>query len=75
MSWSRLKYNAMINKPTGIVLNFAQYIDWAAYKCKDYKELPIKVKEFIAKIEEETHIPVIIIGTGESESDIIDLRK
>lgn len=75
MSWSRLKYNVMINKPTQIVLNFAQYIDWNAYKCKDYKSLPIKVKEFITKIEEETHVPVTIIGTGESESDIIDLRK
>lgn len=75
MSWSRLKYNVMINNPTQIVLNFAQYIDWNAYKCKDYKMLPMKVKEFIAKIEEETHVPVTIIGTGESEADIIDLRK
>lgn len=75
MSWSRLKYNVMINKPTGIVLNFAQYIDWNAYKCKDYNNLPTKVKEFINKIEEETHVPVTMIGTGESESDIIDLRK
>lgn len=75
MSWDRLKYNCMINKPTGIVLNFAQYIDWNAYKCVDYDKLPIKVKKFIARIEEETHIPVIMIGTGENESDIIDLRK
>lgn len=75
MSFSRLKYNCMINKPTGIVLNFAQYLDWNAYKCTDYNKLPIKVKDFIAKIEKETHVPVIIIGTGESESDIIDLRN
>lgn len=74
MNFNRLKYNCMINKPTGIVLNFAQYIDYNAYKCTDYKKLPKKVKEFIAKIEEVTHIPVIMIGTGENESDIIDLR-
>lgn len=75
MNWERLKYNVMINKPTGIILNFAQYIDWNAHKCKDYVKLPIMVKEFITKIEQETKIQVIMVGTGENESDIIDLRK
>lgn len=75
MNWDRLKYNVMINQPTQIVLNFAQYIDWRAYQCKSYKELPNKVKEFIKKIEETTDTPVTMIGTGEKNSDIIDLRK
>lgn len=75
MNFDRLKYNVMINRPTQIVLNFAQYIDWKAYKCRDYELLPDKVKDFIKKIEEETNIPVTIIGTGECDSDIIDLRK
>ncbi len=75
MNWERLKYNVMINKPTQIVLNFAQYIDWKAYKCKEFSLLPQKVMEFINKIEKETNTPVTIIGTGERESDIIDLRK
>lgn len=75
MNWERLKYNVMINNPTQIVLNFAQYIDWKAYKCKNYDLLPQKVIDFINKIEKETNVPVTIIGTGECESDIIDLRK
>jgi adenylosuccinate synthase len=75
MNWERLKYNVMINKPTQIVLNFAQYIDYKAYKCKSYEELPQKVKDFISKIEEETKVPVTIIGTGEKNEDIIDLRR
>lgn len=75
MNWERLKYNVMINQPNQIVLNFAQYIDWKAYKCKDYNLLPKKVLQFIEKIEKETNTPVTIIGTGECESDIIDLRK
>ena len=75
MNWDRLKYNVMINKPTQIVLNFAQYIDYRAYNCKDYAKLPKKVKDFIKRIEEETSVPVTIIGTGENEEDIIDLRK
>ena len=75
MNFERLKYNVMINRPTQIVLNFAQYIDYKAYKCRDYELLPDKVKNFIKKIEKETGIPVTIIGTGECDSDIIDLRK
>lgn len=75
MNWDRLRYNVMINKPTQLVLNFAQYIDYKAYKCKNYDELPQKVKDFILKIEEETKVPVTIIGTGEKDEDIIDLRN
>lgn len=75
MNWDRLKYNVMINRPTQIVLNFAQYIDWGAYKCNSYEDLPIKVKDFIHKIEETTNTPVTMIGTGEKDCDIIDLRN
>lgn len=75
MNWERLKYNVMINQPTQIVLNFAQYIDWNAYQCNDYQKLPNKVKEFIKKIEFEMKVPVTIIGTGERKKDIIDLRR
>ena len=75
MNWDRLKYNVMINQPTQIVLNFAQYIDWKAYRCNNYDELPSKVKDFIEKIEETTNTPVTMIGTGERNGDIIDLRK
>lgn len=75
MNWDRLKYNVIINQPTQIVLNFAQYIDWKAYRCKSYEKLPNKVKDFIKKTEELTNIPVTLIGTGERNCDIIDLRK
>ena len=74
MNWNRLKYNVMINKPTQIALNFVQYIDWKAYRCNDYNNLPIKVKDFIHKIEEITNVPVTLIGTGKRNCDIIDLR-
>ncbi len=74
MNWGRLKYNVMINRPTQIVLNFAQYIDWKAYRCNNYDELPARVKDFVNKIEETTNTPVTMIGTGERDCDIIDLR-
>jgi adenylosuccinate synthase len=74
MNWDRLKYVAKLNRPTMIALNFVQYIDWGAYKCHDYKELPQAVLDFIAKVEEVTGVPVKLIGTGPNNDDIIDIR-
>ena len=75
MNFERLKYNVMINNPTQIALNFSQYIDYNAYRCNSYSNLPEEVKEFIQKIETITNVPVTLIGTGERNCDIIDLRK
>lgn len=74
MNWDRLRYVSILNRPTMIALNFAQYIDWGAYKCKEYKDLPQKVKDFIKKVEEVTGVPVKLIGTGPNNDDIIDIR-
>lgn len=74
MNWERLKYNVMINNPTQIALNFAQYIDWDAYRCTNYKKLSDKVKKFIHEIEHITNVPVTMIGSGERNCDMIDLR-
>lgn len=74
MNWDRLKYNCMINHPTQIVLNFAEYIDWSCYQEKDSTKLPKSVLDFIKKVEEQTGIPVTMIGTGAKNSEIIDLR-
>lgn len=74
MNWDRLKYVAKLNRPTMIALNFAQYIDWGAYKCRKYEDLPQAVLDFIAKVEEVTGVPVKLIGTGPNNDDIIDIR-
>ena len=74
MNWDRLRYVAKLNRPTMIALNFAQYIDWGAYKCKKYEELPQAVLNFIATVEEVTGVPVKLIGTGPNNDDIIDIR-
>jgi len=74
MNWDRLKYAVKINCPTQIALNFVQYIDWNAYKCKEYEKLSQKVKEFIKEVEDTTGVPVTLIGTGPNNDDIIDLK-
>lgn len=74
MNWDRLRYVAKLNRPTMIALNFAQYIDWGAYKCHKYEDLPQAVIDFIGKVENITGVPVKLIGTGPDNDDIIDIR-
>lgn len=74
MNWERLKYVTKLNRPTMIALNFAQYLDWKAYKAKYYGDLPAKVLDFIFQVEEVTGVPVKLIGTGANNEDIIDMR-
>lgn len=74
MNWDRLRYVAKLNRPTMIALNFAQYIDWGAYKCHEYEKLPQAVLDFISKVESVTGVPVKLIGTGPNNDDIIDIR-
>lgn len=74
MNWDRLKYVAKLNRPTMIALNFAQYLDWGAYKCRRYEDLPQAVLDFINKVENVTGVPVKLIGTGPENNDIIDIR-
>lgn len=74
MNWDRLKYVAILNRPTQIALNFAQYIDWAAYKVRTYNDLPDTVKEFMVRVEQVTGAPVTMVGTGPNNDDIVDLR-
>ncbi len=42
---------------------------------RSYEELPEEAKQFVAKIEKETEVPVVLIGTGPGALDIIDRRK
>lgn len=75
MNWTRMQYVTRVNRPTQIALNFAQYIDWNALGCRNYDELPIKVKDFVIDIENFLNVPVTLIGTGAHNDDIIDLRE
>ena len=74
MNWDRFDYVCRLNRPTQIALNFAQYIDWGAYKCTSWEDLPQKVKDFISTVEAHAGCPVTLIGTGPANNDIIDRR-
>ena len=70
----RLKYVTRLNRPTEIALNFAQYIDWDILGKTKVEDITPKVWAFINYIENETGVPVTMIGTGPKDGDIIDRR-
>jgi adenylosuccinate synthase len=69
------KRAAMINGATEAAIT---KLDVMFPECKDttsFGQLSNRAKEFIAKVETETGVPVTIIGTGPSIFDVIDRKK
>lgn len=66
---------AMINGATHLAVT---KIDCAFPECqgvRTYERLPVEAKQFIERIEEETNVPVSLIGTGPDALDLIDRRE
>ena len=63
-----------LNGGTQIALTKLDVLFPAAKEIHDFGKLPRDARDFVSKIEEETKILVTVIGTGASESDIIDRR-
>lgn len=53
-----------INGCTAIVVNFVQYLDWEAHGCDDWECLPRTVVAFVERIEKDTGVRVLAVGTG-----------
>jgi adenylosuccinate synthase len=68
LNMDRLKYAVLINRPTQIALNFAQYIDW---EMNGSDEITDKLNKFMAEIESATGVPITMIGTGARNSELI----
>lgn len=73
--FERLKDMCYINGVTGIALMFADYIDWSIKGKNKPEDITPKIQEFIDKVEEMTDTPVVLVGTGADDKDMIDLRK
>jgi adenylosuccinate synthase len=68
-------YSAMINGATTVALSGVDRLDPSCRGVKEYEELSTEVKEFIAKVERDTRVPVKLISTGPEISEIVDLRE
>lgn len=75
LNMRRLTESVMVNRPTEIVINFCQYIDYAMANKVDPKNITDKVQAFIDRIEEATGVPVTMLGTGAKDSEMINLNS
>jgi len=67
-------YSAMINGATMVALSGVDRLDPSCRGVKEYEELSKEIKEFVAKVEHDTRVPVKLISTGPELSEIVDLR-
>jgi adenylosuccinate synthase len=77
LSIQGLKDAVRVNGATKLCVNFIQYLDWNDNGLKggrsELKLLSKKSRSFIDMVESETNVPVVLIGTGASHDEIIDL--
>ena len=67
--------SVMINGATQIALTKLDTVYPGCKGAKTYEEVPRDAKQFINKVEKETGVPVVFIGTGPDALDLIDRRK
>jgi adenylosuccinate synthase len=67
--------SVMINGATQIALTKLDAVYPGCKGAKTYEEVPRDAKQFINKVEKETEVPVVFIGTGPDALDLIDRRK
>jgi len=69
------KRAVQLNGATQIALTKLDVLFPSAKGTQRYEDLDSEAKEFVSRIEQETGVPVTLIGTGPGEKDIIDRRR
>ena len=67
--------NARINGATQAAVSKLDCLYPECRSAREFDSLPTEAKQFIKEIENQTSIPVVLIGTGPDALDIIDRRK
>jgi len=68
-------YSAMLNGATMVALSGVDRLDASCRGVRKYEELSKEIKDFVAKVEHDTRVPVKLISTGPELSEIVDLRE
>jgi adenylosuccinate synthase len=64
-----------LNGATQIAVTKLDVLFPKAQGIRDYSSLPKEGRDFVSRIEQETGVPVSLIGTGAKEEDLIDRRS
>lgn len=74
-SYDLAKRATMLNSATQIAVTKADVVFPQCRGAKEFEALPPEAVSFIERIEEETGVPVTLIGTGPSVWEMIDRRS
>lgn len=69
------KRSVMIDGATQVALTKLDCVFPECRKARTFEEIPRDAQQFVGKIEKETGIPVMLIGTGPDALDLVDRRK
>jgi len=75
-SMDQVRRACMVNGATKLALNFANYLDYECFGTngKLLRRLPIEVRKFIDRLEDEIGIPVALVGTGPKIDHVWELQ-
>ena len=69
------KRAVQLNGATQIALTKLDVLYTKSKRVREYASLPKEARDFVSKIEQDMRAPVVLIGTGPDEKDIIDRRQ
>ncbi len=69
------KKAVMINSATQAALTKLDILYPQCKGAREFDDLPEEAKQFVSKIEKQTGVPIVLIGTGPDALDIIDRRN
>jgi adenylosuccinate synthase len=73
--WDLAREAARVNRPTGLALHGADYLDYRDLGQRRWDQLTNATRAFIEAVEEELAIPVLFVFTGPAADHIIDRRE
>lgn len=72
-SWERFEHFCRVCGPTKLVLQFANYLDWANYGATHRDKLSRKTFTFIEELEKVANCRVVLVGTGPKHEEMVEL--
>ncbi|HEX9897341.1 MAG TPA: adenylosuccinate synthetase [Dehalococcoidales bacterium] len=63
---------AMVNRPTELALHGVDYLDYSNKSITNFELITSSAKDFIKRVESDLGVPIILIGTGPEQYEIVD---
>jgi adenylosuccinate synthase len=70
--WEIVYRAVRANAPRGIALHGADYLDYANKGVREFNALTQATQVFVDEVEKQTGVPVILVGTGPTQDELVD---